>query len=72
MLIPTKFSDDAKGNQVKAFLQWMLTDGQKMAPSESYAALPAKVVAKEQAQLKQLTAPAADKKAPAAGKKSPK
>jgi len=36
-----------------------LTEGQKSAPALAYAPLPAAIVAKEQAQLKTLEAPAA-------------
>ncbi|HXT01815.1 MAG TPA: phosphate ABC transporter substrate-binding protein PstS [Elusimicrobiota bacterium] len=37
---------DAKGEQIKAFLRWMLKDGQRMAPALGYAPLPAVVKAK--------------------------
>jgi phosphate transport system substrate-binding protein len=51
MLIPAQFSDAAKRDAVKAFLTWMLTDGQNVNESLSYAKLPAPVVAKEKAQI---------------------
>lgn len=51
LLIPAKFDDAAKRDAVKGFLSWMLTDGQGMNESLSYAKLPAAVVAKEQKQI---------------------
>jgi ABC-type phosphate transport system substrate-binding protein len=36
---------------MKAFLEWMLTDGQKVAPTLDYAPLPKEVVAKETKQI---------------------
>jgi len=57
MLIPAKMDDAAKAAAVKAFLQWMLTEGQKTAPTLYFAALPKNVVTKEVAQLNQLEAP---------------
>jgi phosphate transport system substrate-binding protein len=51
MLIPSQIPDAAKAKAIKAFLQWMLTDGQKDAPSLSYAPLPKAVVAKEGKQI---------------------
>jgi len=48
LLIPSKFSDPAKAKQVKALLQWVLTDGQKDTTPLSYAPLPKAVVTKEQ------------------------
>ena len=53
LLIPSKFSDAAKGKALKGFIQWMLADGQKEAAAMYYAPLPKEVVAME---LKQLTA----------------
>jgi phosphate transport system substrate-binding protein len=51
MLIPANISDASKAKEIKAFLGWMLTDGQKVAPSLDFAALPKPVVEKEQKQL---------------------
>ena len=51
LLIPAKFQDAAKGGVVKAFLQWMLVDGQKDCAGLSYAPLPKPVVAKVQKQI---------------------
>lgn len=47
LLIPAKFSDSNKRDALKAFLKWMLTDGQKFAEPLSYAKLPKEVVEKE-------------------------
>jgi phosphate transport system substrate-binding protein len=57
LLIPAKFADPAKGTQIKMFLEWMLSEGQKSAPALDYAPLPASVVAKEKKQLAMLEAP---------------
>jgi phosphate transport system substrate-binding protein len=51
MLIPSQFPDANKAKAMKAFLQWMLTDGQKIAPTLDYAPLPKEVVAKETKQI---------------------
>jgi phosphate transport system substrate-binding protein len=51
LLIPAQFPDAAKRDAVKAFLGWMLTDGQSFNESLSYAKLPAAVVAKEKKQI---------------------
>jgi len=54
LLIPSKFSDPNKAKAVKAFLQWMLTDGQKDAPTLTYAPLPKAVVTREEKQIAQV------------------
>ena len=36
----TKIPDTAKAKTLKAFLHWMLNDGQKIAPPLAYAPLP--------------------------------
>ena len=51
MLVPSQIPDAGKAKAIKGFLQWMLTDGQKSAPSLVYAALPKEVVAKETKQI---------------------
>ena len=48
LLIPAKFQDAAKRDAIKAFLKWMLTDGQSYCEQLSYAKLPKEVVEKEQ------------------------
>jgi phosphate transport system substrate-binding protein len=47
LLIPSKFSDGAKRDAIKGFVQWMLNDGQNYTEALSYAKLPKEVVAKE-------------------------
>jgi phosphate transport system substrate-binding protein len=51
LLIPSHIADAAKAKTIKAFLQWMLADGQKYAAGLSYASLPKEVVAKEVKQI---------------------
>ena len=48
LLIPSKIQDQAKKKVIREFLQWMLTDGQNMVETLSYAKLPKEVVAMEQ------------------------
>lgn len=67
MLIPAKIPDAAKSKEVHAFLQWMLTEGQKVAPALDFAPLPKPVVEKEEKQLA-----AMDGAAPASGSKPKK
>ena len=47
LLVPAKISDAGKRDATKAFLKWMLSDGQNFAEALSYAKLPKEVVAKE-------------------------
>lgn len=54
LLIPAQWQDAGKRDSVKAFLDWMLTDGQSYNEALSYAKLPAAVVAKEKAQIKEI------------------
>ena len=51
LLIPTEFQDAKRAEIIKAFLRWMLADGQKFAGAFSYAPLPKEVVAKETKQI---------------------
>ena len=51
LLIPEKFSDAAKRDAIKGFLDWMLVDGQNYAEQLSYAKLPKEVIAKEKQAL---------------------
>ncbi len=51
LLIPSRFAGVRKRDAVKAFLSWMLTEGQKTAPSLGYAPLPPAIVSVEQKQL---------------------
>ena len=47
LLIPAQIQDAAKRDAIKAFLKWMLTDGQKYNEALSYALLPKDVIGKE-------------------------
>jgi len=47
LLIPSKIQDGAKRDAIKAFLKWMLADGQAYNEPLSYAKLPKEVVEKE-------------------------
>jgi phosphate transport system substrate-binding protein len=51
LLVPTQIPDASKAGAIKAFLQWMLADGQKIAPTLDYAPLPKEVVAQETKQI---------------------
>jgi phosphate transport system substrate-binding protein len=52
LLIPEQSKDPAKGKILAAFLNWMVTDGQKMTAALSYAPLPEGVVQKEKEAIK--------------------
>jgi phosphate transport system substrate-binding protein len=54
LLIPLPSKDPAKGKILNDFLNWMVTDGQKMTGALSYAPLPDNVVAKEKEAIKQV------------------
>ena len=54
MLIPEQAQDPKKGKIIADFLVWMLNDGQKMTSQLSYAPLPASVVEKVKAAIKQI------------------
>jgi phosphate transport system substrate-binding protein len=54
LLIPEQSKDAAKGKILADFLNWMVTDGQKMTNALSYASLPDAVVAKEKEAIKQI------------------
>lgn len=47
LLVPQTISDASKRQAIVGFLRWMLGDGQKMAGTLEYAALPKEVVQKE-------------------------
>jgi phosphate transport system substrate-binding protein len=51
LLVPARIADADKGNAIKKFLAWMLTEGQALAPPLHYAPLPRHVVALEQEAL---------------------
>jgi phosphate transport system substrate-binding protein len=54
LLIPEQSKDPAKGKILANFLEWMLTDGQKMTAQLSYAPLPQSVVEKVKVAIKQI------------------
>ncbi len=54
LLIPAQAKDPKKGKIIADFLDWMLNDGQKMTAQLSYAPLPANVVEKVKAAIKQI------------------
>jgi phosphate transport system substrate-binding protein len=54
LLIPAQSKDAAHGKILADFLNWMVTDGQKMTAALSYAPLPDGVVQKEKEAIKQV------------------
>jgi phosphate transport system substrate-binding protein len=52
LLIPQQSKDASKGKILADFLNWMVTDGQKMTNALSYAPLPDSVVQKEKEAIK--------------------
>jgi phosphate transport system substrate-binding protein len=54
LLIPMQAKDPKKGKIIADFLDWMVSDGQKMTSQLSYAPLPASVVEKVKAAIKQI------------------
>jgi len=54
LLIPVQSKDQAKGKMLADFLNWMVTDGQKMTAALSYAPLPENVVVKVKEAVKQV------------------
>jgi len=54
LLIPVQSKDPAKGKILTDFLNWMVSDGQKMASQLSYAPLPASVAEKVKEAIKQV------------------
>jgi phosphate transport system substrate-binding protein len=52
LLVPEQSKDAAKGKILADFLNWMVTDGQKMTAALSYAPLPEGVVQKEKEAIK--------------------
>jgi phosphate transport system substrate-binding protein len=51
LLIPSHIADTGKRDNIKAFLKWMMTDGQKYTEELAYAPLPKAVAAKEMKQI---------------------
>jgi len=54
LLIPQQSKDPAKGKILADFLNWMVSDGQKLTSALSYAPLPDNVVAKVKETIKQV------------------
>ena len=54
LLIPAHIPDAQKGAAMKKFLEWMLTDGQALAPSLRYAPLPPQVIELERKAIEQI------------------
>jgi phosphate transport system substrate-binding protein len=54
LLIPTPAKDPKKGKIIADFLDWMVTDGQKMTNQLSYAPLPESVMEKVKTAIKQV------------------
>jgi len=54
LLIPAQSKDGKKGKVLTDFLNWMVTDGQKMTTQLSYAPLPDSVAEKVKAAIKQV------------------
>jgi phosphate transport system substrate-binding protein len=54
LLIPQQSKDPAKGKMLADFLNWMVSDGQKLTSALSYAPLPDNVVAKVKETIKQV------------------
>jgi len=54
LLIPVQAKDPKKGKIIADFLDWMVSDGQKMTNQLSYAPLPQNVVEKVKAAIKQI------------------
>jgi phosphate transport system substrate-binding protein len=54
LLIPEQSKDPKKGKILADFLNWMVTDGQKMTTQLSYAPLPANVVERVKVAIKQV------------------
>jgi phosphate transport system substrate-binding protein len=54
LLIPEQSKDPKKGKILADFLEWMVTDGQKMTSQLSYAPLPASTVEKVKVAIKQV------------------
>ena len=56
LLVYKTQSDAAKGTAIKSFLNFIYGEGQKLAPSADYAALPKSLLDKAKAQVKQISA----------------
>jgi phosphate transport system substrate-binding protein len=54
LLIPVQSKDASRGKIISDFLNWMVTDGQKMTAQLSYAPLPTSVADKVKAEIKEV------------------
>lgn len=54
LLVPARIADAQKGTALKKFLEWMLADGQTLAPSLRYAPLPPHVIDLERHTIEQI------------------
>jgi phosphate transport system substrate-binding protein len=54
LLIPAQSKDAAKGKILADFLNWMVSDGQKMTAELAYAPLPESVATKVKVEIKQV------------------
>jgi phosphate transport system substrate-binding protein len=54
LLIPSRIADKTKGEIIKQFLAWMLTDGQAMTTPLNYAPLPPAVIEMERRAIDQI------------------
>jgi phosphate transport system substrate-binding protein len=54
LLVPSRIKDPAKRDAVKAFLRWMMTDGQNFCEGLAYARLPKPVIATEMKQISEI------------------
>jgi len=54
LLIPVQAKDPKKGKIIADFLEWMVSDGQKMTSQLSYAPLPQNVAEKVKVAIKQI------------------
>jgi len=57
-LVYEKQTDKAKGEAVKAYFKYMLTDGQKLLPEIDFAPLPKSIQDKALTQLEKVQVPA--------------
>ena len=58
IIVYTAQTDAAKGNAIKGFLNYIYTDGQKLASSVDYAPLPKPLLQKARTQVRSITVPA--------------
>ena len=54
LLIPSRIADKTKGDIMKQFLAWMLSDGQAMTTPLNYAPLPPAVIEMERRAIDQI------------------